>query len=157
MATTPIANTEYPASRWWGRFHDLAGTPWEHLDVRNLKDDLEDAPGHGPVIDYLHTAFHDEPVNGREDVLEAAIRACGELWPNRWTPADFMTVVRGYAQDYKSWEDAVQDYCDDHWPGLKAAWLKDGLQVIADLVKRESEIWVTEPDTGRVYVFNRPA
>ncbi len=154
---TTVASTAHPASRWWGRFYDLQGTPWEPEDIRNLKDEMADVPGHGLVIDTLAEAFREPVIDGREDRLEAVLRACHELWPGRWTPGDLMVVARGYVRDYASFTDALQEYADDHWPGLRAEWLIPGLKAVADLVKRESELWVPAQDTNRVYVFNRPS
>ncbi|MFJ1700457.1 hypothetical protein ACIOHC_36300 [Streptomyces sp. NPDC088252] len=135
----------YTADQWREALEEASGHSFDDVDV---------AENVGPIGTALVHAW--DKFGHDEEAVTAAIEA-GSKELDSWDVDWFTKLVEGGVVRYDDFDEAFQNYLDDHYDGIQVRWLNDeGRKALEDGVTRESEIWVEEDSLSGIYVFNKP-
>lgn len=139
----------YTREDWMRAFDAADEADWDETDIRE---------GVGPIGLAILEAYESDKVGQDKSVLEAAIDAARSRYGVEWDIEQFEAVWANYVQAVDGWQAVAEDYLDDHYPGLVTT---HGTHMDLEEIGREyardrqSEQYITIPDDGNVYIFNK--
>jgi hypothetical protein len=139
----------YTKDDWLQAMHEADEASWDEIDIRE---------GYGPLVLAMWTAYDSGKVGADEYVLAAAVVAAHSRYGSEWDIQQFEAVWSNYVENVDGWEAVAEHYLDDNYPGLVTTHGKHmdlheiGREYARD---RESEQYITIPDDGQVYIFNK--
>lgn len=139
----------YTKDEWLQAMHEADEASWDEINIRE---------GYGPLVLAMWAAYDSDKVGQDESVLEAALVAADNRYGGTWDISQWDAVWANYVENVDGWRAVAEDYFDTEYPGLVEAFGKHmdleeiGREYARD---RQSEQYITIPDDGQVYIFNK--
>lgn len=122
---------------------------WDEIDIRE---------GVGPIGLAILEAYESDKIGQDMPVLEAALAAAWARYGTEWGVPQFESVWTNYVEGVDGWQAVGEQYLEDQYTGLVATHSSHidlesiGREYARD---RQTEQYITIPDDGKVYIFNK--
>lgn len=156
------SNTYSVPAVWSLYYNEIRGTAWDEFDLAPFRYWHNEPSEIRPAIDAMKYVYDLSAkwvgADAEESVLavlRAALRHHGSAF---LTPEQVKEMAGAFACYYDSFEEAAQDWMDEHCGGLRWATLDaSNRRTVRDSVVCESELWVDDQDLSGAWVFNKPS
>lgn len=139
----------YTKGEWLHAMREADEASWDETDIREQ---------YGPLVLAMWSAYDSDKVGEDKYVLAAAVVAAHSRYGGSWDIPQWEAVWANFVEAVDGWQAVAEQYLDDHYPGLVTTHGKHmdleeiGREYARD---RQSEQYITIPDDGQVYIFNK--
>lgn len=139
----------YTKGEWLHAMREADEASWDETDIREQ---------YGPLVLAMWSAYDSDKVGEDKYVLAAAVVAAHSRYGGSWDIPQWEAVWANFVEAVDGWQAVAEQYLDDHYPGLVTTHGKHmDLEEIGREYARDcqSEQYITIPDDGQVYIFNK--